>query len=67
MARSIPSVQTPPPPGHLSGSCHLVCPGGGDLSQNLCLGVGRSSILPEAVNVVTFSIFYLKKYIYLFR
>ena len=59
MAHSIPSVPPPSSPsGHLSGSCHLVCPGGGDLSENLCLGVGRSSILPEAVNVVTFSIFY---------
>ena len=23
------------PPGHLSGICHLVGPGGGDLSENL--------------------------------
>ena len=39
------------------GSCHLVCPGGGDLSETLCLGVGRSSILLEAVNVFPCSIF----------
>ena len=58
IAHSIPTVPLHPPPGHLSGSCHLVCPGGGDLSENLCLGVGRSSILLEAVKVVPFSIFH---------
>ena len=37
------------PPGHLSGICRLGGPGGGDLSENLCPGVGHSSILPEGV------------------
>ena len=50
---------------HLFGLCHLVGPGCGDLSENLYLGVGYLSILLEEVNIVPFSIFYLK--IYLFR
>ena len=61
MAHSIPTVPPPPlhpPPGHLLGSCHLVCPGGEDLSENLCLGVGRLSILLKALNVVPKSIFH---------
>ena len=63
MAHSIPSVPTPysppPPPGHLSGICHLVCLGGGDLSENLFPGVGYWSIpLLDAVNVFPFSTFH---------
>ena len=60
MAQFTPSVPIPPPPppGHLSGICHLVGPSGGDLLENLCLGVGRLSILLEADNVVPFSIFH---------
>ena len=54
MAQSIPSVPTPVP-GHLSGICHLVGPGGGVLSENLFTGVGYLSILLEEVNVVPFS------------
>ena len=46
-AKSMPSV--PMPPGHLSGICHLVGPGGGDLSENLCPGVRHLSILLEAL------------------
>ena len=52
MPQSIPSVPISP------GICHLVGHGGGDLSENLCLWVGRLSILLEAVNAVPFSIFY---------
>ena len=37
---------------------YLVGPGGGDLSQNLCPGVGHLSILLDAVTVVPFSIFH---------
>ena len=50
----------PPSPGHLSGNCHLVGPGGEDLSENLCPGVGYLSILLEDVNVVPFSTLHLK-------
>ena len=39
--------------------------GGGELSENLCPGVGHLSILLDAANVVLFSIFHLKKYVYL--
>ena len=40
--------------------------GGGELVENPCLGVGHLSILLDAVNVVFFfSIFHLKKYVYL--
>ena len=39
--------------------------GGGELSENLCPGVRHLSILLDAVNVVLFSIFHLKKYVYL--
>ena len=42
--------------GHLLGICHLVSFGGGDLSENLCPGVGHLSILLEAVNTIPFSI-----------
>ena len=38
---------------------------GGELSENLCPGVGNLSILLDAVNVVLFSIFHLKKCVYL--
>ena len=42
MAQSISSVLIPPhPPGHLSGICRLVGPGGGDLSENLSPGEKR--------------------------
>ena len=47
MAHSIPIVPLNPPPpprpppAHLSGSRHFACPCGGDLSENLCLGMGR--------------------------
>ena len=34
--------------------------GGGELSENLCPGVGHLSILLDAVNVVLFSIFHLQ-------
>ena len=54
-----------PPPGHLLGICHLVGSGGGDLSENHFPGLAHLSILLEAVNVVPFSIFHQK--IYLFR
>ena len=37
MAQSIPSVRT------LPGICHLVAPGGGNLSENLCLAVRHLS------------------------
>ena len=49
-----------PSPGHLSGNFHLVGPGGEDLSENLCPGVGYLSILLEDVNVVPFSTLHLK-------
>ena len=56
MAQLIPSVPIPPP---YPGICHLVVgAGGGDLSENLCPGVGRLSVLLEAVNVAPFSIFH---------
>ena len=65
VAQTIPSVPIPPP-GHLSGICHLVgFPAVGNLSQNFCPGVGHLSILLEALNVVPFLIFHLK--ICLFR
>ena len=57
MAQLIPSMPIPP------GICHLVGCGGGDLSENLYLGVGYLSILLEAINDVSFSIFH-KKYTY---
>ena len=59
MAQSIPSVPTSVP-GHLSGICHLVGPGGVDLSENLFPVVVLLSILLEEVNVVSFSILHLK-------
>ena len=55
----------PSPPGHLLGICHLVCPGGGDLSENHFPGLGHWSFLLEAVNVVSFSIFHQKIYTHL--
>ena len=64
MAQSIPSVPIHPPPlpPHLSGILAFVTwsvPAVGDLSENLCPGVGHLSVLLEAVNnnVVPFSIF----------
>ena len=54
MAQSILTVRTFP------GICHLVAPGGGNLSENLCPAVRVCQILLEAVNVVPFLIFYLK-------
>ena len=63
MAQSILSVPIP------LGICRafVVLPGlgGGELSENLCPGVGHLSILLDAVNVVLFSIFHFKKYVYL--
>ena len=62
MAQPIPSdpFPSPPPTGGggwlLSGFCHLVGLGGGDLSENLCPWVGQLSILLEAVNTILFSI-----------
>ena len=50
MAPSIPKAC----PSH-PGICHLVGPSEGDLSENLCPGVGHLSILLEAVKVVPFS------------
>ena len=59
MAQSIPNVPIAP------GSCHLVGPSRGDMSENLRPWVGHLSILLKAVNIVPFSIFHLKKYTYL--
>ena len=52
MAQLIPSMPIP------LGICHLVGCGGGDLLENLFLGVAYLSIVLEAVNVVPFSIFH---------
>ena len=41
---SVNSKRAHPPPGHLSGICDLVGPGGGDLSENLCPGVGHAFV-----------------------
>ena len=64
MAQSIPSVpSTPPPPSpRICRALAFVTwsvPAVGDLSENLCPGVGHLSVLLEAVNnnVVPFSIF----------
>ena len=60
MAQSIPSVPIhPPPPRICRASVTWSVPAVGDLSENLCPGVGHLSILLEAVNnnVVPFSIF----------
>ena len=64
MAQSIPSVPIPPGicrafVGHLSFTIFSGCE---DLTENLCPGVELLSILLEAVYVVPFSIFRLKKY-----
>jgi len=65
---SVNSKHAHPPPLPL-GICRafviLPVPGVGNLTENLCLGVGKLSILLEAVNIVPFSIFELKKYGYL--
>ena len=62
---SVNSKCTHRPPGHLLGICHLVGPGGGDLSENHFPGLGHWSFLLEAVNVVSFSIFHQKIYTHL--
>ena len=49
-----------PPPGHLSGICHLVGPHGGDLAENLCPGIRHLSVLLEEVNAVPFFTISLK-------
>ena len=59
-AQSIPSVPIPP-----RAFVILSVPAVGDLSENLCPRVGHSSILPEVVYILPFSIFHLK--ICLFR
>ena len=59
MTQSIPSVAIPP--GHLS--CYLGSAVGN--CQKTQPGVGHLSILLDAANVVLFSIFHLKKYVYL--
>ena len=63
MTQSILSVSIP------LGICRafVMLPGlgGEELSENLCPGMGHLSILLDAVNVVLFSIFHLKKYVYL--
>ena len=43
----------------------LPVPRVGNLTENLCPGVGKLSILLEAVKIVPFSIFELKNYGYL--
>ena len=58
MVQSIPGV--PFPPGIRQMSVTLSVPAVGNLSENLCPGVGHLSILLEAVNIVPFSIFHLK-------
>ena len=59
MAQSIPSVPIPRAfVGHLSFTIFSGCE---DLTENLCPGVELLSILLEAVYVVPFSIFRLKK------
>ena len=50
-----------PPRGICRAFVMLPGLGGGELSENLCPGVGHLSILLDAVNVVLFSIFHLKK------
>ena len=50
MAQYIPNVLIPP--GHLSGFSHL-----GNLSENLCPGMGHLSILLEEVNIAPFQYF----------
>ena len=59
--RSIPSVPIPSPSrafvGHLSSRRSRQW---GNLSENLCLGVGHLSILPGAANSVLFLVFHLK-------
>ena len=56
-----------PPPGYLLDICHLVGPGGGDLSENHFPGLVHLSILLEAVNVVPFSIFHQKIYLFTYQ
>ena len=50
----------PPRAFNLSGICHLVGPGSGDLSENLYPGVWHLSICLEEGNVILFSIVSLK-------
>ena len=52
MVQSIPRLPIVP------GSCHLVGPSGGDMSENLRPWVGYLSILLKAVNIPPFSIFH---------
>ena len=57
MALSILSLPIPPP-GHLSGTCHLSVSQQGSDRKTLCMGVGHYSL--EAVDYVPFSIVSLK-------
>ena len=63
---SVNSKRGHPPLGICWAFVMLPGIGGGELSENLCPGLGHLSILLDAVNVVIFSIFHLKKYIYVY-
>ena len=64
MAQSLDSKGAHPPPGRQAFVILSVL-AVGNLSENLCPGVGHFPILLEWVNIVPFSIFHLK--ICLFR
>ena len=71
-SQSIPTVPihsppAPPPPSSQPSRAFVILsvPAVGNLSENLCQGVGHSLNLLETIKVVPFSIFHLK--IYLFR
>ena len=72
-SQSIPTVpihsppDPPPPPSSQPSRAFVILsvPAVGNLSENLCQGVGHSLNLLETIKVVPFSIFHLK--IYLFR